>query len=77
LDKVTHGDATRGWEWLPKGRIGGNNQPVPAPRPKENVDDLTSVLKKSLAKEGINAWRKSPPRNQLERIAILCSAYGG
>jgi|AraplaCL_Col_mCL_1032037.scaffolds.fasta_scaffold01227_8 DNA end-binding protein Ku len=31
----------------------GKKPPKPAPRPKENVVDLASVLKKSLAKEGI------------------------
>ncbi|AZO48836.1 MAG: Ku protein [Mesorhizobium sp.] len=37
----------------------GKKPPKPAPRPKENVVDLASVLRKSLAKEGIKAGPKS------------------
>ncbi|MDX8538567.1 Ku protein [Mesorhizobium abyssinicae] len=37
----------------------GKKPPKPAPRPKENVVDLASVLRKSLAKEGIEAGPKA------------------
>ncbi|RWX69249.1 Ku protein [Mesorhizobium sp. M4B.F.Ca.ET.089.01.1.1] len=37
----------------------GKKPPKPAPRPKENVVDLASVLRKSLAKEGIKAGPKA------------------
>ncbi|UCI10477.1 Ku protein [Mesorhizobium sp. B1-1-8] len=37
----------------------GKKPPKPAPRPKENVIDLASVLKKSLAKEGIERTPKA------------------
>jgi DNA end-binding protein Ku len=42
----------------------GKKPPKPAPRPKENVVNLASVLKKSLAKEGIkrNAKAGKPER---------------
>ncbi|MER9607051.1 Ku protein, partial [Mesorhizobium sp. M0243] len=35
----------------------GKKPPKPAPKPKENVVDLASVLRKSLANEGINQDR--------------------
>lgn len=37
----------------------GKKPPKPAPRPKENIVDLASVLRKSLAKEGIEAGPKA------------------
>jgi DNA end-binding protein Ku len=39
----------------------GKKPPKAAPRPKENVVDLASVLRKSLAKEGIEAPSKAMP----------------
>ncbi|MGX8012822.1 non-homologous end joining protein Ku [Mesorhizobium sp. ORM8.1] len=40
----------------------GKKPPKPAPRPKENVVDLASVLRKSLAKEGIKKPAAKPRR---------------
>ncbi|MBZ9706868.1 Ku protein [Mesorhizobium sp. B3-2-1] len=40
----------------------GKAPPKPAPAPKENVIDLASVLRKSLAKEGIKGGTKSKGR---------------
>ncbi|MBZ9974094.1 MULTISPECIES: Ku protein [unclassified Mesorhizobium] len=40
----------------------GKAPPEPAPAPKENVIDLASVLRKSLAKEGIKGGTKSKGR---------------
>ncbi|RUW23193.1 Ku protein [Mesorhizobium sp. M4B.F.Ca.ET.215.01.1.1] len=37
----------------------GKKPPKPAPRPKENIVDLASVLRKSLAKEGIKEGSKA------------------
>jgi DNA end-binding protein Ku len=37
----------------------GKKPTKPAPRPRENVVDLASVLRKSLAKEGIKAGPKA------------------
>jgi DNA end-binding protein Ku len=40
----------------------GKKPPNPAQRPKENVVDLASVLKKSLAKEGFKRAPNKPAR---------------
>lgn len=41
----------------------GKKPPKPAPKPKENVIDLASVLRKSLAKEGIKQHSKAPRKS--------------